>query len=182
MKRFTQLNENKIDPSEFGNSDRDPVYGYLQNPKELIFVDMDGVLADAEARMDEFSKELGVPTQELFKRKHYRKEGFYKDLPPIPGAIDAFKRLCNKYEVYILTAPSWENPSCYIDKRLWVEKYLGDLAYKRLIISNDKSLFTGRAIIDDRTKYGVTKFKGEHIQFGTSRFPDWETILEYLGC
>ena len=63
--------------------------------------------------------------------------GFYLDLPTIPGAVDAFNKLSEKYEVYILTAPSWENPSCYTDKRLWVEKYLGDVAYKRLIISND---------------------------------------------
>jgi 5'(3')-deoxyribonucleotidase len=106
--------------------------------------------------------------------------GFYLDLPPMPGAVDAFLKLTQKYEVYILTAPSWENPSCYTDKRLWVEKYLGDAAYKRLIISNDKSLFTGRALIDDRMKYGVTKFKGEHIHFGSEKFPGWESILNYL--
>jgi 5'(3')-deoxyribonucleotidase len=63
---------------------------------------------------------------------------------------------------------------------LWVEKYLGNVAYKRLILSNDKSLFTGRALIDDRTKYGVTEFKGEHIHFDTDKFPDWNSVLEYL--
>ena len=98
----------------------------------------------------------------------------------MPDAIDAFNTLSKKYEVYILTAPSWENPSCYTDKRLWVEKYIGDAAYKRLIICNDKSLFSGKALIDDRTKYGVTKFKGEHIHFGTEKFPDWKSILKYL--
>jgi len=106
------------DPKIFGNSEKDPVYGYLENPKELIFVDMDGVL----------------------------------------------------------------NPSSYTDKRLWVEKYLGEKAYKRLIISNDKSLFSGKALIDDRTKYGVTKFKGEHIHFGSDKFPDWNSVLKYLDC
>ncbi len=44
------------DPKIFGNSEKDPVYGYLENPKELIFVDMDGVLADAEARMSIWSQ------------------------------------------------------------------------------------------------------------------------------
>jgi 5'(3')-deoxyribonucleotidase len=108
--------------------------------------------------------------------------GFYSDLDPMPGAIEAFEKLCDKYEVYILTAPSWENPSSYTDKRLWVEKYLGEKGYKRLIISNDKSLFSGRALIDDRTKYGVTKFKGEHIHFGSDNFPDWNNVLKYLDC
>jgi hypothetical protein len=55
-----------------------------------------------------------------------------------------------------------------------------DPRFKRLIISNDKSLFTGRALIDDRTKYGVTKFGGEHIHFGSDNFPNWDSVLEYL--
>jgi len=169
-----------IDPKQFGNSTKDPVYGYLENPRELIFIDMDGVLADAEAGMKVWSDKLGMTTTELFKKKLYHMPGFYADLPLMPGAVEAFEKLCEKYEVYILTAPSWENPSCYTDKRLWVEKYLGESAYKRLIISNDKSLFTGRALIDDRTKYGVTKFGGEHIHFGSEKFPNWDSVLEYL--
>ena len=141
---------------------------------------MDGVLADAEAGMKVWSDKLGLSVDELFKKKFYQIPGFYLDLPPMEGAIDAFNKLSEKYEVYILTAPSWSNPSCYTDKRLWVGKYLGDVAYKRLIISNDKSLFTGRALIDDRIKYGVTKFKGEHIHFASDRFPNWESVLKYL--
>ena len=169
-----------IDPKDFGNSDKDPVYGYLENPKELLFIDMDGVLADAEAKMKIWEDKLGIEVKELFEKKLYHMPGFYSDLPPMKGAVEAFNILSEKYEVYILTAPSWENVSCYTDKRIWVEKYLGKSAYKRLIISNDKSLFSGRAIIDDRVKYGVTKFKGEHIHFGTEKFPDWDSVLEYL--
>ena len=169
-----------MNPQEFGNSTKDPVYGYLENPRELIFIDMDGVLADAEAGMKVWSEKLGMTTTELFKKKLYHMPGFYADLPLMPGAVESFEKLSKKYEVYILTAPSWENPSCYTDKRLWVEKYLGESAYKRLIISNDKSLFTGRALIDDRTKYGVTKFGGEHIHFGSDKFPNWNSVLEYL--
>jgi hypothetical protein len=169
-------------PKDFGNSTKDPVWGYLENPRELIFIDMDGVLADAEAKMKEWSDKLGLSTEELFKKKLYHMPGFYLDLPLVDGAREAFYKLSEKYEVYILTAPSWENPSCYTDKRLWVEKYLGDAAYKRLIISNDKSLFSGKALIDDRLKYGVTKFKGEHIHFGSGKFPDWKSVLLYLGC
>jgi len=165
-----------------GNSDRDPVYGYLENPRELIFIDMDGVLADMESGMKAWSDKFGIPVKELFDKDFYHTPGFYRDLPPIPGACAAFNRIAKKYEVYILTAPSWENPSCYTDKRLWVEKYLGNAAYKRLIITNDKSLFTGKALIDDRTKYGVTKFKGEHIHFNTKKFPDWNSVLDYLEC
>jgi 5'(3')-deoxyribonucleotidase len=137
----------------YGNSQKDPVYGYLENPRELLFIDMDGVLADAEAGMKIWSDKLGLSTDELFKKKLYHMPGFYLDLPPMEGAVESFNKLTEKYEVYILTAPSWEN---------------------------DKSLFTGRALIDDRMKYGVTKFKGEHIHFVSEKFPGWKSVLEYL--
>jgi 5'-nucleotidase len=166
----------------YGNSEKDPVWGYLENPRDLIFVDMDGVLVDAESGMKVWSDKFNIPTQELFKKNFYHTPGFYRNLPPYPQAVESFKKLTNKFEVYILTAPSWQNPSCYTDKRLWVEEHLGDSAYKRLIISNDKSLFTGRALIDDRLKYGVTKFRGEHIHFGSEKFPNWQSVLNYLDC
>ncbi len=165
-----------------GNSEKDPVYGYLENPRELVFIDMDGVLVDMEAGMKIWSDKLGISVKDLFDKDFYHIPNFYRNLPPVNGSIEAFNKISDKYEVYILTAPSWENPSCYTDKRLWVEEYIGDKAYKRLIISNDKSLFTGKALIDDRTKYGVTTFKGEHIHFKTSKFPNWDSVVSYLGC
>jgi 5'(3')-deoxyribonucleotidase len=61
-----------------------------------------------------------------------------------------------------------------------VENHLGELAFKRLILSHNKGLFTGRALIDDRLRNGVDHFKGEHIHFGTEKFPDWDSVLDYL--
>ena len=58
-----------MNPQEFGNSTKDPVYGYLENPRELLFIDMDGVLADAEAGMKVWSDKLGLSVDELFKKK-----------------------------------------------------------------------------------------------------------------
>ena len=57
-----------IDPKEFGNSSSDPVYGYLEDPKELIFIDMDGVLADAEKKMQIWSDKLGLTKTELLQK------------------------------------------------------------------------------------------------------------------
>jgi hypothetical protein len=85
----------------YGNNQKHPVYGYLV--RELLFIDTDGVLADG---MKEWSDKLGLSTKELFDKKLYHVPGFYLDLPPMPGAVEA-----KKCEVYILTSPSWENPS-----------------------------------------------------------------------
>ena len=62
-----------------------------------IYVDMDGVLADAGLGMKLWSDRYGISVDELFKKKFYHIPGFYKDLPPVDGAIDAFKKLYLKY-------------------------------------------------------------------------------------
>lgn len=38
----------------------------------------------------------------------------------------------------------------------------------------------GDYLIDDRIANGVDKFQGEHIHFGTSKFPDWKTVVSYI--
>jgi 5'(3')-deoxyribonucleotidase len=63
---------------------------------------------------------------------------------------------------------------------LWVQKYLGESAYKRLILSHHKNLNDGHYLIDDRTKNGADRFPGEHIHFGTEQFPDWNSVVSYL--
>ena len=149
------------------------------NKKEIVFVDMDGVLANLEEKAKKTDPDFGTPRQKIDSRP-YRKEGFYRDLKPIDGAIEGYKKLTEKYDCYILSAPSWRNPSSYSDKRLWVEEHLGEFANKRLVLSHNKGLFQGRALIDDRLTYGVKNFQGEHIHFGSEKFPNWKSILEYL--
>ena len=34
--------------------------------------------------------------------------------------------------------------------------------------------------LDNRTVNGAAEFQGEHIHFGTEKFPDWKSVLEYL--
>ena len=85
-----------------------------------------------------------------------------------------------EYDTYILSTAPWENPSAWSDKLLWVKKNLGNAAYKRLILSHHKNLNAGKFLIDDRTKNGAGEFGGEHIHFGTDKFPDWKTVVHYL--
>jgi len=35
-------------------------------------------------------------------------------------------------------------------------------------------------LIDDREKNGADKFVGELILFGSEKFPDWKSVIEYL--
>lgn len=138
---------------------------------------MDNVLVDFPSAFSRVSPEL------LTKHGDDKDEipGIFSLMDPIPGAIDSFNELSKLFDTYILSTSPWENDSAWTDKLKWVKKHLGKSAYKRLILSHHKNLNTGDFLIDDRTKNGADKFQGEHIHFGTEKFPDWKSVVEYLN-
>ena len=145
--------------------------------KPILYFDMDGVLADfnralKERLTPELAAKYGENVDEI--------PGIFDNLPPVNGAIFAFQELQHKYDCYILSTAPWGNPQAWMEKRLWVERYLGKYAYKRLILSHNKHLNKGDYLIDDRTANGADRFEGEHIQFGTDKFPNWAVVLDYL--
>jgi len=151
--------------------------------KMLLWVDMDGVVADFEPKATEVAAGMGLTFQEFAEQKQYRHiEGFYRDLPLIPGAKEAILALdaCGKYDVNFVSAPSWGNISCFSDKRIWMEENFGKDFDKRMDLSFHKGHYMGHYLIDDRTKYGAGEFIGEHIQFGNEQYPDWEAVLKRL--
>lgn len=151
--------------------------------EKLVYVDMDGVLADYAKLKDELDLEYassGSSLEERPEKWHRVIDNFYLDLDPLEGAIEAFHALCEAHEVYILSTPSWYNPHSWTDKRLWVENHLGSVAKKRLILSHNKSLLRGDYLIDDRTANGAAEFPGEHIHFGNDPYHDWDAVLSHL--
>lgn len=139
---------------------------------------MDNVLVDFKTGIARLPKE----TVEKYWDDIDDVPGIFAMMDPMPGAIDAFHRIAAKYDTYILSTAPWENPLALSDKVIWVKRYLWDVAKKRLIISHHKNLNRGDYLIDDRTKHGAAEFIGEHIHFGTEKYPDWESVLKYLGA
>lgn len=73
---------------------------------------MDNVLVDFQSGINRLS--------EVEKRQY---KGNYDDVPgifsrmePMPGAIDAIKKLAEHYDLYILSTAPWKNPSAWSDK------------------------------------------------------------------
>ena len=52
---------------------------------------------------------------------------------------------------------------------------------KWMVITHRKDLCQGDYLIDDRGKNGTSDFTGEWIEFGSEKFPDWNSVLVYLG-
>lgn len=144
--------------------------------KKILYVDMDNVLVDFPSGIKRISPEL----KQQYENDLDEVPGIFSLMDPMPGAIEAYKKLSEIYDTYILSTAPWENPSAWSDKLLWVKKHLGKEAYKRLILSHNKNLNKGDYLIDDRTKNGAGEFEGEHIHFGTDKFPDWESVCDYL--
>ena len=143
---------------------------------EILYIDMDNVLVNFPSAFKKLNKE---------KLKEYKGRldevpGIFSLMEPLKGAKEAFDVLAAEYDTYILSTAPWENPSAWSDMLLWVKTHLGNAAYKRLILSQHKNLNAGKFLIDDRTKNGAGEFGGEHIHFGTDKFPDWKTVVRYM--
>ena len=144
--------------------------------KKRLYFDMDGVIVD-------FNSAVELQDEATLKEYEGRVDeipGLFGKMKPMKGALNAVRKLNEKYDCYILSTAPWKNPSAWSDKVIWISKYLDDVFRKKVIITHCKNLCKGDILIDDRPKHGASEFEGEWIQFGSEKFPDWNAVLEYL--
>jgi len=144
--------------------------------KKILYIDMDNVLVDFKTGIDR----LDPAIREQYAERLDEVPGIFSLMDPMPQAVECYADLCAHFDTYVLSTSPWENPTAWSDKLLWIKKHLGQLAYKRLILSHHKHLNHGHFLVDDRTKNGADRFPGELIQFGTAFFPDWISVRNYL--
>ena len=145
--------------------------------KKILYIDMDNVLVDFKSALEIQPREI----LEKYKGNEDEIPNLFSQMQPMKNAIESFNKLSEKYDTYILSTAPWENPSAWSDKLEWVKKYLGETAYKKLILTHNKHLNKGDYLIDDRTKNGADKFEGELVLFGSEKFSDWQKVLKYFS-
>ena len=148
--------------------------------KKVLYIDLDGVVADFETLAVEKAKELNITKEDFTYGKLYRKKDFYLNLPLMLGAKEALEKLDEKYYIVFLSAPSWGGIDSFSEKRIWIERHFGNKYEKRMDLTFHKGHYMGHYLIDDRAKYGASDFIGEHLMFGDENYPDWDSILKYL--
>ena len=152
----------------------------MQKEKKIVYFDMDNVLVDFQSGLDKADPK----EKEEHKGDEDEIPGIFSLMTPKEGAIEAVNILKQHFNVYILSTAPWKNKSAWSDKLEWVKKYFGgeegDVFYKRLIISHNKQLNIGDYLIDDRDQNGADQFTGELIRFGSDKFKDWNSVVEYL--
>jgi 5'(3')-deoxyribonucleotidase len=148
--------------------------------KKIVYVDMDNVLVDFQHGIECLSEEDRIKYQGNYDEC----PNIFSLMSPLPDALESYRILAQNFDTYILSTSPWKNPTAWIHKLEWVQKHLGanpgDPAYKRLILTHHKDLNKGDFLIDDRDANGAGSFEGEHIWFGTPKFPNWKTVIDYL--
>jgi 5'-nucleotidase len=146
-----------------------------------VLVDMDGVTADLVTGLyNRLTRELVAHQYEMLPPKdqlpHFyvddcvndpnvkliinqviRINGFFRHLPPMPGAIEGVKylqRACADVgrDMFFCTKPLTDNKTCASDKLDWIEHYFGKDMRKQVILTDDKTLIAGRVLIDDHPR------------------------------
>lgn len=132
----------------------------------IILVDADGVLEDLSQKwvaylnekygtsvryedLKEWDMTAAFPT--LTRKQVYGidfDEEFYSRLEPIPGAVDAVRRLLEDgHKIYVVTTTPYQAVKPKMDRAIF--RYYPFLNWKDIIITADKHLIRGDVLIDD---------------------------------
>ncbi|HSH18068.1 MAG TPA: hypothetical protein VK978_01655 [Candidatus Saccharimonadales bacterium] len=140
--------------------------------KPTVLVDMDGVIADFD---DEALRRMSLRDPQFVRKEvrenfyiaddypeHVdalkaisREKGFFAALPVADGALEGWQRIIDLgYHPQICTSPIRSNPTSDPEKLGWLEKHFAPIFGKHIvdeaIVTSDKHLFQGIALIDDR--------------------------------
>jgi hypothetical protein len=147
------------------------------NTRLRVYIDMDHTFCEFESARKIWQDWALTDVEKTWP---WSMPGFFRSLPPMPGALEFWKTFEPKVELFFLTRPSFQNRHCYTEKAEWVFRYLGEEGVKRLIISPRKDLLMGDVLIDDATNCGQQQFEGEWWQFGSKSCPDWNVATQKL--
>jgi len=137
--------------------------------KTIVYIDLDGVIA-------------GCSEKARYENKEHKEDVmFFLTLSICPAAKESIEKLASIPDVdfYFLSKPSWSNPYSYAHKRIWLEKHFGDIAYKRLILTHNKSLLKGDFLLDDYNK-NRDGFGGEFVLIGSYEYPTIKEGIDYV--
>lgn len=184
MKIIREIAPNNYDgmPGKFTVHQHFPTTKDLAEHKPILYVDMDGVVADFEKAVSMLDPSMPWGAPECHDRVEalcMQYEDIFEDLDVMPDAVASVAWLSKYYDVYFLSTPMDCVPASFTGKKNWINRHFPAFK-KRLILTHRKDLQIGHYLIDDRKAHGADNFCGVHIHFGQDPFPDWLSIVSYL--
>jgi 5'(3')-deoxyribonucleotidase len=141
--------------------------------KKVVFLDLDGVLADFDASVANHIQdppEMFVP-------------GFFRNLKVMPGAHKAVAQLLSNpdLDIYIGSKPTTGNLLSTVEKYEWVAVHFPRLL-KRIVLVCNKALLRGDFLVDDDKDRWAYKFQGTFLHFDKTKSEEsWQGMVEYLN-
>lgn len=135
-----------------------------------ILVDMDGVLADQMGGVfdvikredglelchydvkDYWFKNMAVAPERIIDI--FRRDGFYRELDVITGAVHGVNRLRQNFDVKICTQPMKDAVNCEQEKRDWLAHHFDQELADTAIVTDDKLSVSGNILIEDNPHIG----------------------------
>mgnify|MGYP000969529181 CR=1 FL=1 len=172
--------------------------------KPRLIIDMDEVLADTLQKfLFLYNRDYGIamdihqaPGKELHEnlpenlngqwKIYAHQKGFFKDIPPMPGAIETVRALHDHYHVYIVSA-AIEFRNSLEDKLDWLDRYFPFIPWTNIAFTGHK-IVIGDIMIDDRVK-NLASFSGRRLLFssphnllitGYERVNNWQEVADLL--
>lgn len=93
----------------------------------------------------------------------FANEGFFRDLPVMPGSQKVIHALMKRYEVFITTA-AMEVPSSFAAKFDWLRRHFPFIPPSHFVFCGDKSVLAVDFLIDDQPRH-FERFRGQGILF-----------------
>ncbi|HUY53140.1 MAG TPA: hypothetical protein VMV24_01015 [Candidatus Dormibacteraeota bacterium] len=147
-------------------------YEIFIDTEPTVLVDMDGVIADfdmeVKLRLQDRHPEILIketrknfyisddyPEHSLLVRSISDEQGFFETLPLVEHALEGWQRIIDLgYHPIICSSPLGTNPYSKFEKINWLKQHFapifGQWVIDQAIITSDKHLFKGVALIDDR--------------------------------
>lgn len=146
------------------------------SPEHLarVLFDVDGVIADYtqlhvnavnasgvrslpsdwKSSIWDIDEELGLSAAEKEKVWEYLKlPGMAASLAPLPGAVDAVKRIAKVADVYFVTGPLHGSPTWSYDRGYWLTSMFGWELGSKLVLTHEKHVVAGDYLVDDKVEF-----------------------------
>lgn len=149
----------------------------MRDGKPTVYIDMDDTAVM-------FSKQLSLYKQ-MYPDYQYPQSiiGFFSDMEPMPGFLDAWNTLKEHYDLAFCTRPSIYNLGSYTEKAVWVRDNVGFEALEVLNLVPQKERIgeEGDYLVDDWDIHGQREFRGEFMHFGhNGKYRTWQSVVDYL--
>lgn len=143
--------------------------------RATLLIDMDSVITDLmskwfsaynEAYDDHLTVDqlTGWNTHQKVKKEcgskiyeFLEQPGFYRDLRPLPQALEVIKRLNERYDIFIVTTSPI---NAFKDKTEWILEYLPFIGAEKIIFTHFKHKIKGDILFDD-APHNLISFQNE---------------------